>query len=145
MLISKTAKPGDRVKVHYRGRLDDGFEFDSSVGGEPLVFVIGSGEVISGFEEGAKGMAVGELRTVTIDPEGAYGLHRHELVVEMPWEYFPEDIVPEVGTQLKLVDENGEEVLVVVIDVGEDSVTLDANHPLAGKTLTFDIELLEIL
>ncbi len=145
MLINKTAQRGERVKVHYRGTLDDGFEFDTSVGGEPLVFMIGSGDVISGFEEGATGMSVGELKTITIDPEGAYGPHRKELIVEMPWEYFPEDIVPEVGMQLNLVDENGEEVPVLVVDVDEETVTLDANHPLAGKTLTFDIELLEIL
>lgn len=141
----KAAQQGDRVKVHYRGRLDDGFEFDTSVGGEPLIFVIGASEVIPGFEDAASGMAVGELKTFTIDPGRAYGPHRHELVVEMPWDYFPEDIVPEVGMQLKLVDENGEEVPVMVVDVDEDSVTLDANHPLAGKALTFDIELLEIL
>lgn len=145
MLINRTAQTGDRVKVHYRGKLDDGFEFDTSIGGEPLVFVIGAGEVIPGFEEGATGMSVGELKTVTIDPEEAYGPHRAELIVEMPLEYFPEDIVPEVGMPLNLVDENGEEVPVLVVDVDEETVTLDANHPLAGKTLTFDIELLEIL
>lgn len=145
MLINRTAQQGDRVKVHYQGMLDDGFEFDSSVGGEPLVFVIGSGDVIPGFEGGAQGMAVGELRTVTIGPDEGYGPHRQELVVDMPWEYFPEDIVPEVGMQLKLVDESGDEVPVVVVDVDDETVTLDANHPLAGKTLTFRIELLEIL
>ncbi|HNQ86561.1 MAG TPA: peptidylprolyl isomerase [Deltaproteobacteria bacterium] len=145
MLINKTAQEGDRVKVHYRGRLEDGFEFDTSVGGEPLVFVIGSGEVIPGFEGGARGMSVGELKTVTVEPGEGYGQHRQELVVEMPLESFPEDIVPEVGMQLKLVDENGEEVPVLVVNVDEETVTLDANHPLAGMTLTFEIELLEII
>jgi peptidylprolyl isomerase len=145
MLIKNTAGQGDKVKVHYRGRLEDGFEFDSSIGGEPLVFVIGSGEVIPGFEDAATGMAVGELKTFTIAPENAYGPRRDELVVNMPRQYFPEDIVPEAGMQLKLVDENGEEIPVIVLDVGEDSVILDANHPLAGQALTFDIELLEIL
>lgn len=144
MLINKAAQQGDTVKVHYRGRLDDGFEFDTSIGGEPLVFKIGSGEVIQGFEDAATGMSVGELKTFTVAPENAYGPHREELVVEMPWEYFPEDIVPEAGMQLKLVDENGEEIPVVVVDVDEETVTLDANHPLAGKALTFDIEVLDI-
>ncbi len=144
MLINKTAQLGDKVRVHYRGRLEDGFEFDTSVGGEPLVFTIGSGEVIQGFEEAAKGMAVGELKTFTVAPEQAYGPHREELVVDMPTEYFPEDIVPETGMQLKLVDENGEEIPVIIIDVDEESVTLDANHPLAGKALTFEIEVLDI-
>ena len=144
MLTKKTAQLGDTVKVHYRGRLDDGFEFDTSIGGEPLIFSIGTGEVIQGFEEAATGMAVGELKTFTVAPEHAYGPHRKELVVEMPMEYFPEDIVPEAGMQLKLVDENGEEIPVVVIDVDDEIVTLDANHPLAGKALTFDIEVLEI-
>jgi len=144
MLINKTAQQGDTVKVHYRGRLEDGFEFDTSVGGDPLVFTIGSGEVIQGFEEAATGMAVGEMKTFTIDPQNAYGPHRDELVVEMPLGSFPDDIVPEAGMQLKLVDENGEVIPVVVLDVDEESVTLDANHPLAGKALTFDIEVLDI-
>jgi len=144
MLINKTAQQGDTVKVHYRGRLEDGFEFDTSVGGEPLVFMIGSGEVIQGFEEAATGMAVGELKTFTIAPEQGYGAYKDELVVEMPADSFPEDIVPEVGMTLKLVDENGEEIPVVVIEVNEETVTLDANHPLAGKELTFDIEVLGI-
>jgi len=144
MLINKTAQQGDTVKVHYRGRLEDGFEFDTSVGGEPLVFMIGSGEVIQGFEEAATGMAVGALKTFTIAPEQGYGAYKDELVVEMPADSFPEDIVPEVGMTLKLVDENGEEIPVVVIEVNEETVTLDANHPLAGKELTFDIEVLDI-
>jgi FKBP-type peptidyl-prolyl cis-trans isomerase 2 len=144
MLINKTAQQGDTVKIHYRGRLEDGFEFDTSIGGEPLVFIIGSGEVIQGFEAAATGMSVGELKTFTVAPEHAYGPHREELVVEMPLEYFPEDIVPEAGMQLKLVDENGDEIPVVVVGVEKESVTLDANHPLAGKALTFDIEVLDI-
>ncbi len=144
MIINKTAQQGDKVRVHYRGRFEDGFEFDTSVGGEPLAFTIGSGEVIQGFEEAATGMAIGELKTFTVAPDQAYGPHRDELVVEMPSEYFPEDIVPEAGMQLKLVDENGEEIPVIVIDVSQESVTLDANHPLAGRMLTFDIEVLDI-
>lgn len=144
MLINKTAQQGDTVKVHYRGRLEDGFEFDTSVGGEPLVFIIGSGEVIQGFEEAATGMSVGELKTFTIAPDQGYGAYKDELVVEMPADSFPEDIVPEAGMTLKLVDENGDEIPVIVVEVNEKTVTLDANHPLAGKELTFDIEVLDI-
>jgi FKBP-type peptidyl-prolyl cis-trans isomerase 2 len=144
MLINKTAQQGDTVKVHYRGRLEDGFEFDTSVGGEPLVFIIGSGEVIQGFEEAATGMSVGELKTFTVAPDQGYGAYKDELVVEMPADSFPEDIVPEAGMTLKLVDENGDEIPVVVVEVNEKTVTLDANHPLAGKELTFDIEVLDI-
>lgn len=145
MPTPRTARQGDKVRVHYRGRLEDGSEFDTSVGREPFVFVIGSGDVIPGFEDAATGMSVGEMRTVTIGAEQAYGPHREDLVLEMPWEFFPEDIVPEVGMELKLVDEGGEEIPVVVADVGEAAVMLDANHPLAGHSLTFDIELLEIV
>jgi peptidylprolyl isomerase len=148
MLINKTAKQGDTVKVHYRGRLKDefenDFEFDTSVGGEPLVFMIGSGEVIQGFEEAATGMAVGEFKTFTIAPEQGYGPYKDDLVVEMPADSFPEDIIPEPGMTLKLVDENGDEIPVIVVEVNEETVTLDANHPLAGKELTFDIEVLDI-
>lgn len=139
------AQQGDKVKVHYRGRLEDGFEFDTSVGHDPLIFVIGDNEVIQGFEEAAVGMSSGEMKTVTIAPESAYGPYNDELLVDMPREYIPEDIVPEIGMMLKVVDNEGHEIPVRVTEVGDDAITLDANHPLAGKTLIFDIELLEIL
>lgn len=144
-LDKKAAQQGDRVKVHYRGRLEDGFEFDTSVGRDPLVFVIGESEVIPGFEEAAVGMVAGEMKTVSIVPESGYGPYNDELLVEMPREYVPQDIVPEVGMMLRVVDQNGQEIPVRVTEIHDEAITLDANHPLAGKTLVFDIELLEIL
>jgi peptidylprolyl isomerase len=144
-LDKKAARQGDKVKVHYRGRLEDGFEFDTSIGRDPLVFVIGENDVIPGFEEAAIGMSSGDMKTVSIAAESAYGPYNDELVVEMPREYIPEDIVPEVGVLLKLIDNDGQEIPVRVTDIDDDTITLDANHPLAGKILIFDIELLEIL
>ena len=126
----KTAQQGDKVKVHYKGRLEDGFEFDTSVDKEPLIFIIGASEVIQGFEDAALGMASGEMKTVSIAPESAYGPYNDELVVDMPREYIPEDIIPEIGMLLKIVDNEGQEIPVRVTDVDDDTITLDANHPL---------------
>ncbi|MFY9396870.1 MAG: peptidylprolyl isomerase [Desulfomonilia bacterium] len=136
-------KQGDTIRVHYTGRFEDGVIFDSSVGGEPLEFTLGSHQVIPGFESAAEGMMVGESKTVSIDPEQAYGAYNENLVVDMPREYFPEDIEPELGMRLIIVDNNGEELPVVVSSIKDESVRLDANHPLAGKTLVFDIEVVE--
>ncbi|MCD6454437.1 MAG: peptidylprolyl isomerase [Candidatus Aminicenantes bacterium] len=138
------AKIGDKVKVHYTGKLEDGTVFDSSREGEPLEFTIGSGEIIPGFEEQIIGMEEGEKKTFTIPPEKAYGPHREELIIEVRKEEFPPDITPEVGQHLQLRQADGHVFYVVVTDVQEDSVTLDANHPLAGKDLVFDVELLEV-
>ncbi|HOO39682.1 MAG TPA: FKBP-type peptidyl-prolyl cis-trans isomerase [Deltaproteobacteria bacterium] len=143
--MDRTAKDGDTVKVHYAGKYESGEEFDSSIGSEPLKFTIGGGEVIPGFEEAAVGMGIGEKKSITIAPEEGYGEYNENLVIDMPAQYFPEDISPTEGLQLKIVDENEEEVLVVVTEVNDEYIRLDANHPLAGKTLVFDIELLEIL
>ena len=143
--MDRTAKDGDTVKVHYAGKYESGEEFDSSIGSEPLKFTIGGGEVIPGFEEAAVGMGIGEKKSITIAPEDGYGEYNENLVIDMPAQYFPEDISPTEGLQLKIVDENEEEVLVVVTEVNDEYIRLDANHPLAGKTLVFDIELLEIL
>lgn len=143
--MDRTAKDGDTVKVHYAGKYESGEEFDSSIGSEPLKFTIGGGEVIPGFEEAAVGMGIGEKKSITIAPENGYGEYNENLVIDMPAQYFPEDISPTEGLQLKIVDENEEEVLVVVTEVNDEYIRLDANHPLAGKTLVFDIELLEIL
>lgn len=143
--MDRTAKDGDTVKVHYAGKYESGEEFDSSIGSEPLKFTIGGGEVIPGFEEAAVGMGIGEKKSITIAPENGYGEYNENLVIDMPAQYFPEDISPTEGLQLKIVDENEEEVLVVVTEVNDEYIRLDANHPLAGKTLVFDIEMLEIL
>ncbi|HNY66046.1 MAG TPA: peptidylprolyl isomerase [Deltaproteobacteria bacterium] len=143
--MNVSVKNGDTVKVHYTGKFEDGMVFDSSVGGDPLEFTLGESEVIPGFEEAALGMNVGDRKTVFIKPENAYGAYNDNLVVNMPKEYFPEDISPELGMRLIIVDNNGEELPVVVSDIQDDSVRLDANHPLAGKTLVFDIELIDIV
>ncbi len=142
--MNEPVKNGDTVKVHYTGRFEDGMVFDSSVGGDPLEFKLGGNEVIPGFEEAAVGMNIGDKKTVSIKPEEAYGPYNDNLVVEMPKEHFPEDISPELGMRLIIVDNNGEELPVVVSEIQDESVRLDANHPLAGKTLVFDIELVEV-
>lgn len=139
------AKIGDRVKVHYTGKLEDGTVFDSSLEGEPLEFTIGSGEIISGFEDEIIGMEEGEKKTFTIPTDKAYGPHREELMLTVGKDEFPPDIQPSEGQQLQLRQPDGRVFYVVVIEVNEKTVTLDANHPLAGKDLTFDVELVEIL
>ena len=139
------AKNGDTVKVHYTGKLEDGSVFDSSRERDPLEMKIGAGRVIPGFEKGVDGMEVGATRTITIEPDEAYGHRRDELTVEVNRNDFPEDITPEVGQYLQIKQPDGSLVDVQVSDVQENIVTLDANHPLAGKTLTFEIELVEIV
>ncbi len=138
------AKRGDNVKVHYKGTLSDGTEFDSSTGREPLEFSIGSGKLIPGFENAVEGMEPGESKQITIVAEEAYGPYVKELVADFEKSQFPPNINAELGTQLQIEHENGGTTLVRVIKVSDATVTLDANHPLAGKDLTFDIQLVEI-
>ena len=138
------AKAGDKVKVHYTGRQPNGETFDSSVGQEPLEFTLGAGEVIPGFEAGVLGMAVGEHRTVEIEPDDGYGPYNEDMVLEVEREQFPEEMQPEVGQQLQVRQDGGQAISVVVTAVDDETVTLDANHPLAGQTLTFEIELVSI-
>jgi len=133
------AESGDLVKVYYTGKLADGTIFDKSVEGEPLEFEIGQGQVIPGFEQAVAGMQVGEAKTITIPVDQAYGPIRDDLIVEVSRDQLPSDIVPEVGMQL-----TNSQNTVTIIEVSETMVKIDANHPLAGKDLTFDIELLEI-
>ncbi len=135
---------GNTVKVHYTGKLSDGEVFDSSVNREPLEFKIGAGQLIPGFENGVMGMKTGESKTITLEPAQAYGDRHDNLVVEFAKADFPENIVPSVGLALQLSNPDGNTLNAVITEVGEDSVTIDANHPLAGKTLVFEIELLEI-
>ena len=137
-------KDGDTVKVHYTGKLEDGTVFDSSKEGEPLELTIGAGNVIEGFEKGVIGMERGGSKTVTIPPEEAYGSMNEELVAKVKKENFPENISPAIGEQLQLKQQDGNIVNVTITQIRGDSVTLDANHPLSGKTLIFDIELVEI-
>jgi FKBP-type peptidyl-prolyl cis-trans isomerase 2 len=139
------AKRGDTVQVHYRGTLDDGTEFDSSEGAEPIVFTLGAGEVIPGFETAIEGMTAGEKKTERIEAADAYGERRDELVFSVPQDQMPEggsDI--EVGDMLRVGFPDGSSAEVQVAAVEEGSVTLDANHPLAGRNLTFELELVSI-
>lgn len=138
------AKPGDTVKIHYTGRLEDGTVFDSSVEREPLEFTLNGGQVIPGFDEAVLGMSPGESKTQKIPMDQAYGPHREEMVLEISRQQIPPDLEPEVGQQLQVQQENGQAIPVFVTEVTDSIVTLDANHPLAGEDLTFDIKLVEI-
>lgn len=137
-------KKGDTVKVHYKGTLTDGTVFDSSEGRQPLEFEVGGGMVISGFDNGVLGMTVGEKRTVNIPVDEAYGPKQNELIMEFPKDRFPEDMTPEVGMQLNMSNGQGQQFPVMIAEVKEEVIILDANHPLAGQDLVFDIEMVEI-
>jgi peptidylprolyl isomerase len=139
------AQNGDKVKVHYNGKLRSGDTFDSSDGREPLEFTIGSGQVIKGFDDGVIGMQVGDKKTVEIDVEDAYGEKSEDMIIEFPKAQFPPDMNPEEGQQLMMSNGAGQSFPVIVTEVKEDSVLLDANHPLAGQELIFDITLVEIV
>lgn len=138
------AKSGDTVKIHYTGTLDDGTQFDSSKGRDPLEFEVGSGQVIPGFDKAVEGMAVGDEKTVNIPSDDAYGPHHAQMVQEVPKSALPQGLEPEVGMGLQAQGQDGQPVNLMVTEVGDDSITVDANHPLAGKNLNFDIELVEI-
>lgn len=138
-------KDGDTIKVHYTGKLDDGSVFDSSTDHEPLEFKLGENQIIRGFENAVIGMAPGEKSTVTIPAEEAFGPRRDEMVIEMNKEDFPADIDPEVGQKFNLQQNDDQTIIVTMTEITENTVTLDANHALAGKNLTFDIELVEIV
>lgn len=138
------AQRGDTVKVHYTGKLDDGTVFDSSVGREPLEFTIGEGGIIPGFEQAVLGMAQGESKTETIPVEDAYGPYIEEMVLTVDRQQMPAELKPEVGQQLQLQQPDGQLIPMTITDVSGSTVTLDANHPLAGENLTFDIQLVEI-
>jgi peptidylprolyl isomerase len=139
------AKEGDLVKVHYTGKLKDESVFDSSQNGEPLEVTLGSGQVIPSFEKAVIGMSVGDSKTFEIAAAEAYGSYRDELVVEIDKERIPEDLSVEVGQQLVLRQTEGPPIRVMVTDMSDQSVTLDANHPLAGEDLTFEVQLIEII
>ena len=139
------AQNGDKVKVHYHGKLRTGETFDSSQGREPLEFTVGSGQVIKGFDDGVRGMTPGDKKTVEIPVGEAYGEKESERIVEFPKNQFPPEMNPEVGMQLVMSDGSGQQIPVLFTEVKEESVMLDANHPLAGQDLIFDIELVEIV
>jgi peptidylprolyl isomerase len=139
------AQLGDTVRVHYTGRLTDGSTFDSSMQREPMQFTLGQGQLIPGFEQAVVGMTPGESKTETIPCDQAYGTHRSELLVEIERQHLPPDLQPYVGQQLEMTRQNGAAVPVVVTAVSVAQVTLDANHPLAGKDLIFEITLVDIV
>ncbi len=139
-----TVQNGNRVRVHYTGRLDDGEVFDSSQGGTPLAFTVGSGQVIPGFEKGVIGMAVGDTKTVRIPCADAYGEHQNDGIMEVPRGEFPPDMPLDIGSRVQGQQQSGEVVSFTIVSVTDDTITLDANHPLAGKDLTFDLTLVSI-
>jgi peptidylprolyl isomerase len=138
------AKAGDRVKVHYTGRFDDGTVFDSSVGGEPLEFTVGDGQMIAGFDTAVTGMDVGSTQTVTIPAAEGYGDRSDDMVIEVDRAQLPPDMDPEVGEQLMMQQPGGSPFQVLVVGTTEGTITFDANHPLAGQDLTFEITLVSI-
>ena len=141
----ETAKTDDTVKVHYTGKFEDGTVFDSSEGRDPLEFTLGKRMVIAGFEAAALGMAPGETKTVKIPAEEAYGPRHEEMVMEVARASMPVEIEPQVGQVLQIGSSQDQMIQVVVAEVTEESVILDANHPLAGIDLVFEIELVEIV
>ena len=140
----KQVKEGDVVKVHYTGKLVNGEQFDSSAGRAPLEFTVGAGQMIKGFDDAMPGMNLGEKKTINIAPEDAYGPISEEAIIEFPKANIPADMVLEPGMPLTLSNQDGQPVPVIVVEVKEDIIILDANHFLAGQELIFDIELVEI-
>ncbi len=139
------AKTGDTVKVHYTGKLTDGTIFDDSLNREPLEFTLGKNNLIAGFENAVLDMNSGDWKTVTIPASEAYGEHMKEMVVEVERKQLPADFQPVIGAQLQVSQEQGQEIVVSITGISPTHVTLDANHPLAGKDLVFEIKLVEIV
>lgn len=141
--MTQQATAGNTVRVHYVGTLDNGERFDTSVGGDPLEFTLGAGQVIPGFEEAISGMEVGETKQVRIPAEEAYGPYRDEMILELPREQLPGDVELEIGQQVQM--QQGEHIFVVRVEkIGDEAITFNANHPLAGEALNFDLRLVEI-
>lgn len=138
------ASKGNSVKVHYTGKLEDGTVFDSSANREPLQFTLGDGNMIKGFDSAVHGMSVGDEKSVTIPCGEAYGEKRDDMLLDIPLNQVPAHIKPEIGMELSLQNQAGQPVPVKVTHIDEEKITLDANHPLAGKDLIFDITLVEI-
>jgi peptidylprolyl isomerase len=138
------AKNGDTVKVHYTGKMDDGKVFDTSMDREPIEFKLGSNQVIPGFENSIIGMEVGEKKNVEIASNDAYGKYRSELVLQIPKAQIPAEVETKVGDKLQMKSDKGDTLVVVITKVNEDGITIDGNHPLAGKDLQFELEVMEI-
>ena len=141
--MSKT-KNGDTIKIHYEGKLEDGNIFDNSRERQPLEFKVGNGDVIPGIEKGVIGMETGDTKTIEIPPDEAYGPRRKDLVIEVPKSDLPDEMTPTIGQGLRMRQPDGGHIDLIIADVKEETITLDANHPLAGHTLIFDLELVEI-
>jgi FKBP-type peptidyl-prolyl cis-trans isomerase 2 len=138
-------KEGDTIRIHYTGRLEDGAVFDSSESGKPLEFTVGEGEVVAGLEKGVVGMSPGESKVIVVPMEQAYGPRTEKRVCELDKKKVPDTFHPEIGQQLQMYRADGLPVMGTVIGISETSLTMDYNHPLAGRTLIFDTRLLEIL
>lgn len=138
------AKPGDTVRIHYTGKLEDGTVFDTSEGREPLEFTVGAGEVIPGVDQAVIGMEPSQVKSAEIPPEQAYGPRHPEMVAVVKREQLPPELEPAVGQELAVQQAGGQQLSVTVTDVTPTTVTLDANHQLAGRKLTFDVELVEV-
>ncbi len=139
-----TIAAGNQVSVHYTGTFEDGEVFDSSQGRDPLSFEVGAGQMIQGFDQAVLGMKQGENKKFTLAPEEAYGPRNEELLIDIPNANFPDDMKLEVGMMLQLTNEAGQPVPATVAAINEDTVQMDVNHPMAGKTLVFDIEIVEV-
>ena len=135
---------GNNVKVHYTGKLTDGTVFDSSLERDPIEFELGAGQMIAGFDSAVDGMAIGDKKVADIASADAYGEKRDDMMVPVPNDKVPAEIKPEVGMQLSMQQPDGQALPVIIAEVKDDHIVLDANHPLAGKDLTFEIELVEI-
>lgn len=142
--MTQAAKAGDKLRIHYTGRLDDGSVFDTSEQRDPLELTMGSGEIIPGLDQGMVGMMVGETRQISVPPEEAYGPRDDARVQEVPLETVPDNIPTEPGTRLNVQTQGGQTIEVVVSGKSDTHLELDANHPLAGETLNFEVTLIEI-
>lgn len=142
--MAQTVQVGNTISVEYTGKLEDGEVFDTSKGKTPLTFKVGAGQLIQGFDQAVVEMAVGDTKTVTITPDEGYGEKRDDLFIDMPLSNIPPDMDLDQGMMVQLQDKQGNPVPATVTDIGEEAVTLDINHPLAGRTLTFDIEIVKI-
>lgn len=140
-----TVEKNNKVKVHYTGRLTSGEQFDSSEGREPLEFTVGAGQMISGFDAAVEGMAINEKKTITLAPEDAYGPVFDQLKDKVERTQLPKDMVVEVGQTLVATAQDGQQTRVIITEIDDTTITVDANHPLAGKELIFDIEVVEIV
>ena len=142
--MSEVVKQGDTVKVHYTGKLLDGSVFDSSEGRDPLEFTVGAEQMIAGFDKGVVGMVLDEQKEITIPPEEAYGIYDPAKIIEVPNDQFPEDLTLEVSMQISASQPDGSAIQFTVKEIGEQNVTLDGNHFLAGKDLIFSVTLVSI-